>query len=111
MDLSLKELKELIENNQRTCVADTSSIYEVGKKYLIRTVTMIQIGRLKVVGDKELVLEDASWIADTGRYSEALKKGCSVLKEIEPFQNDCIVGRGAIIDATIINFELPSITK
>lgn len=41
--------------------------WNVGANYLIRTVTMIDTGRLVDVGPQELVLEEAAWIADTGR--------------------------------------------
>jgi hypothetical protein len=73
--------------------------FKIGENYLIRTVTMIQIGRLESVGANELVLSSAAWIADTGRFYDALKTG--KLNEIEPFLNDVIIGRGSIIDATI----------
>ena len=73
--------------------------FEVGKCYVIRTVTMINVGRLEYIGDKELVLSQAAWIADTGRYSDFLKDA-SVINEAEPYVNNCIVGRGAIVDAT-----------
>ena len=82
--------------------------FQIDKNYLIRTVTMIQIGKLTHVFDHELVLEDASWIADTGRFSETLMKGEDHLNEVEPFPNGpVIVGRGAIIDMCIWNFALP----
>lgn len=84
------------------------SLWVVGRNYLIRTVTMIQLGRLKAVTEKELLLEDACWVADTGRFNEALEKG--TLSELEMFQRDVIVGRGAIIDATEWISELPKNT-
>ena len=80
--------------------------WEVGKNYLVRTVTMINTGRLVQVTDQELVLEDAAWIADTGRFADALKKGS--FSEVEPFPDGkVIVGRGSVIDACIISFDLP----
>lgn len=82
--------------------ASNDSHWKVGKIYLIRTVTMIQAGRLIAVTDKELVLEDAAWIADTGRFSDALKS-CE-FSEVEPFPDgEVIVGRGAIIDACLVS--------
>jgi hypothetical protein len=87
----------------------SESVYEIGEKYLIRTVTMIQVGRLKKVTNQELLLEDASWIADTGRFHDCLKTGD--FNEVEPFTNDVIVGRGAIVDAQRIDFELPKNQK
>lgn len=85
--------------------------YEIGKCYLIRTVTQIDIGRLVAVYDQELVLEQASWISDTGRYHNALKNGVSELKEVEPYINNVIIGRGSIVDATIWHNELPKAQK
>ena len=75
--------------------------WKLGKNYLIRTVTMIQTGRLVAVTQQELVLEDAAWIADTGRFADALKMG--IFSEVEPFPDgQVIVGRGAVIDAVQI---------
>ena len=75
--------------------------YEIGKNYHIRTVTMAISGKLKAVYENELVFENASWVADTGRFSEYLKD-TSKVDENEPFKNDVIVGRGALIDMTLI---------
>jgi len=85
------------------------SFFEVGKKYFIRTVTMAHTGLLEGINDKELLLSSAAWIADTGRFHDALKTG--VFDEIEPFVNPIIVNRDAIIDATVFDFELPMIQK
>ena len=74
----------------------------VGKKYFIRTVTMAQAGRLSYVGDKELVLEEASWIADTGRFTQALANCDFNEVEMFPIGASVIVGRGAVIDAVEI---------
>jgi len=87
----------------------TESLWEIDKNYLIRTVTMIQLGKLKKVTDKELLLSEACWVADTGRFNESLKKG--TLKEVEMFQRDVIVSRGGIIDATEWLLELPKESK
>ena len=80
-----------------------------GKSYLIRTVTHIALGRVKAVGNQEIVLEEASWIADTDRFHDALAKGIDSLSnsEIEPFVNDVIIGRGSVIDATEYTHALP----
>ena len=79
-----------------------SGPWEIGAIYLIRTVTMIDTGRLVAVSGQELVLEDAAWIADTGRFSDALKK--AEFSEVEPFPDGkVIIGRGAVIDAVKIS--------
>jgi hypothetical protein len=84
--------------------------WKIGSAYLIRTVTMIQTGRLIAVTEHELVLEDAAWIADTGRFADALKGG--TFSEVEPFPDgEVIVGRGSIIDACALPFALPRSQK
>ena len=75
--------------------------WEIGKNYLIRTVTMIDTGRLVAVTPQELVLEDAAWIADTGRFAQAVEE--ADFSEVEPFpEGRVIIGRGSIIDAVVI---------
>jgi len=72
--------------------------WQIGKIYLIRTVTMIDTGILVGVGAKELVLEEAAWIADTGRFSDAIAK--AEFSEVEPFpKGRLILNRSCIIDA------------
>lgn len=84
--------------------------YIIGRAYFVRTVTMSILGKLEQVYEGELVFSDASWIPNTGTFSEFLKNGFRSQKscEIEPFHNDCIVSRGGIIDCTIWSHELPT---
>lgn len=86
-----------------------SGPWNIGANYLIRTVTMIDTGRLVQVTMTELVLEDAAWIADTGRFADALKK--SEFNEVEPFPaGRVIIGRASVVDAVEIS-TLPRIQK
>ena len=88
---------------EKNRMAQTDSCpWQIGKIYLIRTVTMIDTGRLVAVHEHELVLEDAAWIADTGRFADAVRK--AEFGEVEPFPDgEVIVGRGAVIDAVCIS--------
>jgi len=105
MELSFKDFKELIGVNE-----DDSHPYRIGEKYLIRTVTMIYTGKLKSVYKNELVITGAAWVADTGRFAEALEKG--KLNEVEVYpEGDVIVGRGAIVDVAVWCHPLPRETK
>ena len=81
---------------------DGDAHWKIGGKYFIRTVTHHLTGKLVAVTDKELVLEQAAWIADDGRLHDALKAG-GKFNEVEPFVNPVIVGRGSLIDATEIS--------
>lgn len=74
-------------------------MYEIGRNYIIRTVTMFLVGRVTAVSDHEIELWDAAWIADTGRWHQALRDP-SALAEVEPMPDgQWIVGRGAVVDA------------
>lgn len=97
----IKELRSIVSGGAST----SDHPFKIGEAYLIRTVTMIALGKLESVGQHELVLSSASWVADTGRFYNAIKEG--KLNEVEPFINDVIVGRGSIIDATIWTHKLP----
>lgn len=100
-ELTIKEARELAALFSPKA-ASQDSHWEIGQPYLIRTVTMIDTGRLVAVTDKELVLEDAAWIADTGRFADAVSN--AEFGEVEPFPNGrVIIGRGAIIDAVRIS--------
>lgn len=96
------ELKEVIE----ALSAQTQShSFRVGTAYMVRTVTHYYLGRLVAVTDTDLVLDDASWIPDTGRFADSLKNG--TVNECEPFAKPVIVQRGAIVDATEWTAKLP----
>jgi len=81
--------------------------FEIGKNYLIRTITMIYTGKLEAVYEKELVISSASWIAETKRWADSVKTG--EFEEVEPYPDDAkvTIGREAILDATTVNWELP----
>jgi hypothetical protein len=82
--------------------ASQSHPYTIGSPYFIRTVTHHHTGRLVEVTEHELVLEDAAWIADSGRFADAIVSGS--FSEVEPFPDgQVIIGRSAIIDAVKIS--------
>lgn len=101
-NMTVKEIKQIQSLLKRR--GDTHP-YKIGENYFIRTVTLFYTGKLIRVTSKEIVLENAAWIADTGRFMDAIKTG--KLNEVEPFQDDVIIGRGAIVDATVWKHALP----
>jgi len=81
------------------------SPFVIGKDYLIRTVTMIYTGRLVALTASDFVLDDAAWIADTGRFADALAKGS--LSEVEPYPGRVVVSRASYVDASVWKHPLP----
>lgn len=68
----------------------------IGEKFFFRTVTYHLTGRVKKVIGNILELENAAWIADSGRFMQAIKDG--TLKEVEP------VGRAYININSVTDF-------
>lgn len=86
-----------------------SDFFVPGKKYFIRTVTHHQTGECVAINEQEVVLKDAAWIADDGRFTQALES--CVFNEVEMFPKGLVlVGRGSIIDACEIA-QLPTSQK
>lgn len=80
----------------------------VGKAYFIRTVTYHMLGKIERISGEFLVLSDASWIADSGRFNQAIAKG--ELSEIE-YVGDAILGIQTIVDAFPWGHKVPKESK
>jgi hypothetical protein len=99
-------IKDQLEEEEKI---DISSIDElVGKKLFLRTVTYHILGKVvKLIGDI-IQLSDASWIADSGRFMNAIKDG--ELDEVEPV-GDWFVNINGVTDFGIWKHDLPSEQK
>lgn len=100
-ELTIKEARELASLFGGNTKQEQHP-FNVGANYFIRTVTHHLTGKLVQVTAQELVLEKAAWIADDGRFADAVAK--STFNEVEPFPSHrkVIIGRGSIIDAVEI---------
>ena len=103
MNIDISELKALTSSGNSNNGASHS--FEIGSCYLIRTVTMMYTGRLIGVTDSDVVLENAAWIADSGRYANALAEG--TLHEVEPYPDRVCVSRSSIVDFAEWTHPLP----
>ena len=80
-----------------------------GKAVFIRCVTHYYTGRLAYVGRDQLVLDDAAWVADTGRFATAL--GTGALSEVEPYPGRVYIMLGSVVDVSEWKHPLPRETK
>lgn len=108
----LKELEELeqLEKQVTDKKADIETKgldcpFRIGENYFIRTVTYFATGRIKAIVGQFLVLEDAAWIADTGRFSNAIASG--ILDEVEPVEVKMFVNLNSITDGFEWKHKLP----
>lgn len=79
--------------------------FVIGEAVFIRTITYHSVGRIVNISDKFLTLEDASWIADSGRFHNALRDG--TLSEVEPIIGSYRVNIDSIIDVCEWKHPLP----
>lgn len=81
--------------------------FTIGENWFIRTLTYHQVGKVVAIQGDFLILDSGSWVADSGRFAEALVGG--TLSELE-FVGKIIVNLGNIVDAFPWNHELPKET-
>jgi len=86
-----------------TCLEDL-----IGRKVFLRTVTFHFTGKVIGVFNNTLRLEDAAWIADSGRFADAIKTGN--LDEVEPV-GDWNVNYDTVVDWGFWNHDLPNEQK
>lgn len=106
MQLTLKEVLE--------AVSSPSEIpFDVGTAYLFRTIGYHWLGKVASIRGKFLVLEDATWVADTGRYSESLSGKIAELSssELEPSPRPVVLNTDHITDAVSWPFQIPKVVK
>jgi hypothetical protein len=83
---------------------ENHSLYEYkNKNVFIRTVTHHYTGKIIKVTEKDIILKDASWIADDGRFHKFLNDPVKEVCECEPYHNDVVLMIGAILDVTEID--------
>lgn len=76
----------------------------IGKKMFFRTVTYHMIGKVKKIIGDFLQLENASWIADSGRFMDFIKYGHA--QEVEPV-GTVLLNIKTVVDAYFWKHELP----
>jgi hypothetical protein len=103
----LIKLLELTSRSEPTMTTDLP--FKVGAAYLFRLTTHYWTGRVVGISGPFLKLEDAAWIPDTGRYSQAVDEDS--LDEIEPREGAVLVNTAQLIDAVEWTTPLPREVK
>lgn len=105
-DKVLELVLELLKNKN---VQTTELPFEIDKQYFLRTVTYHLTGKLVDIKGKFLIFDDACWIADTGRFADAMKKGIDKADshETEPWNQKVFVNVDTIVDACEYTYSLP----
>ena len=109
-NLVVRAIEKAISGESKGSNGAGDNFLEVGKSYFIRTVTYHYTGRLeRVTPDGFLVLSDCAWIADSGRFNNALKTG--ELSEVEPMPGHVGISAQSIVDVSLWGHRLPTEVK
>lgn len=82
----------------------------VGQNVFIRTVTYHYTGRVVGITESEILLDGASWIADSGRWAAAQSNG--TLNEVEPYAPGVVsISRASVVDVSSWRHPLPLVQK
>lgn len=98
-----------VEGRWRAAQIIRDQPYKIGTNYYFALATFAVCGTVRYVGEKEIVLEPAARIFDTGRFTDALEKGfeSETSSEIEPAPGQLIVGREAVGEAYEYDHPVP----
>ena len=89
-----EKIKDQLLDEEKIEINDLSDL--VGGNWFFRTVTYHWVGKVEKVTGKIIELSNASWVADSGRFMNAIKDG--KLDEVEP------VGQWFINFDTVVDF-------
>jgi hypothetical protein len=109
LDISQETYEKIKSQLEADEVIEIDSLDDmVGKKLFIRTVTYHCVGKVKNRMGAFIELETASWISDSGRFSNAIKEGA--LDEVEPV-GTMWVNLSSIVDFFPWRHKLPTEQK
>ena len=93
MEIRLEELQALVGGKSQNPFAD-----KIGKNVFVRTVTYHYTGRVECVVGDFVELSKAAWIADSGRFTQALET--ETFDEVEIYKNPIRINVQSIVDFT-----------
>jgi hypothetical protein len=109
LEISDETYDKIKEQLQADELVDVSSLDDLtGKKFFIRTVTYHCVGKVKKRIGAFVELEKGSWVADSGKFSTAIKEG--TLSEVE-YVGTMWVNLSSVVDFFPWKHELPTKTK
>lgn len=84
--VAVMAVRDLMEEGKgsNVYIEDISEVVGVGDGVLLMTDTFYWIGRVKKLGNTAVILEEAAWIADLGRFQNSMANGMSAINEAEP---------------------------
>jgi hypothetical protein len=105
-DETYEKIKDQLSQTEQVEISGLDDL--VGKKWFFRCIPFHWVGRVKSrIGDI-FELESASWVADSGRFMQAIEKG--KLSEVEPV-GQVFINIKAVCDFVSWKHDLPKEQK
>jgi hypothetical protein len=107
---NLLKLNALLEDSNEVEFNVEKYKMKLNEKYLLESVTKYFTG-IYLGNDEDFIyLKSVCWIADTGRFADAVKKE---FDEVEPYHPDsiCRLNRGALVNVSDLKIALPTEQK
>ncbi len=79
-DETYEKIKEDLNEDEKIDISSYDDL--IGRSFFFRTVTYHLVGKVVKRFGNFFQLKDASWVADSGRFMQAIKDG--LLNEVEP---------------------------
>ena len=106
-DETYERIKEQLKEEEKVDLKSYGDL--IGRKVYLRTVTYHLVGEVtEIAFGKFVQLKNASWVADSGRFMQAIKDG--TLNEVEPV-GIAFVNLDTVTDFYIVKWELPTEQK
>jgi hypothetical protein len=101
-----EKIKDQLPEKEKFDISELDDL--IGKKFFFRTVTFHLIGKVEKRMGRILQLSTASWVADSGRFMNAIFEGS--LDQVEPV-GDCWINLDTVTDFFPWKHNLPTEQK
>ena len=105
-DETFELIKDQLGTEEKIDIGSLTDL--INQTFLFRCVTYHQVGKVEKILGNIIELSNASWVADSGIFGEALKKG--TLKESE-YVGQAFVNLNTVVDFFPWKHKLPSKSK
>jgi len=109
--MAAKKSRAIRSKSNNTSSPKIQSPIRMGNDVLVRTVTTYEIGKVVSITKDAIILDNASWVAHTGRLHNAMKSGFDANAELEPYNGAVEIKQGAIVTSLNWKHGLPTDQK
>ena len=100
------KLAEATKLKANLSAVESTGDFILGDNYFLRCITYHYTGTVVRETDSTITLDKCCWIADSGRFADAIEGG--KFSEVEPYGDGVMIFKQSIVDAKAVTFKLPT---